>query len=128
MKIIEVIADPSQLDNITAIAEQQQVEDFWSVANSGDSRVVTRILVRPEGRQKLLDALQTVLHNAENYHVLISPLDTALPKPAEVDFESLSAEQQEEVKAKEKDRKKDRLDEHPGGDPRAGGKRHPTRR
>ena len=109
MKIIEVIADPSQLDNITAIAEQQQVEDFWSVANSGDSRLVTHILVRPEGRQKVLDALQTVLHNAENYHVLIRPLDTVLPKPAEVDIESLSAEQQEEQKAKDKERKKTAL-------------------
>ena len=106
MKIIEVIADPSQLDNIIAIAEQQQVVDYWSSTNSGDSRIVTRILVRPECRQKVLDALQTVLHNAENYHVLISPLDTVLPKPAEVDIESLSVELQEQEKAKEKERKK----------------------
>jgi len=106
MKIIEVIAEPGHHDTIAAIAEQQQVEDIWSTPNSEDGRIITRLLVRPEARQKVLDALQTVLHNAENYHVLISPLDTVLPKPAEVDIESLTAEQQEEEKAKEKVRKK----------------------
>ena len=106
MKIIEVIAEPGHHDTIMAIAEQQQVEDTWSSPNHEDGRIITRLLVRPEARQKVLDALQTVLHNAENYHVLISPLDTVLPKPAEVDIESLSAEQQAEEKAKEKENKK----------------------
>lgn len=102
MKIIEVIADSGHHDTIAAIAEQQQVEDIWSTPNSEDGRIITRLLVRPEKRQKVLDALQTVLHNAENYHILINPLDTVLPKPAEVDIESLTVEQQ----AEEKERKK----------------------
>ena len=106
MKIIEVIADPGHHDTILAIAEQQQVDDFWSTQNSVDGRIITRLLVHPEKRQKVLDALQTVLHNAENYRVLILPVDTALPKPAEADLVSLTAEQQEEEKAKEKQRKK----------------------
>jgi uncharacterized hydrophobic protein (TIGR00341 family) len=106
MKIIEVIADAGHHDTILAIAAQQQVEDFWSNVSHEDGRVITRFLVRPEGRQKLLDSLQAVLSNAENYRILIIPLDTALPKPAEVSFESLSPEQQEEEKLKEKERKK----------------------
>jgi uncharacterized hydrophobic protein (TIGR00341 family) len=107
MKIIEVIADAGHHDTIIAIAEQQQVEDFWStMSQEEDGRVITRFLVRPEGRQKLLDSLQSVLSNAENYRILIIPLDTAIPRPAEVSFESLSPEQQEEVKLKEKERKK----------------------
>ena len=107
MKIIEVIADAGHHDTILAIAAQQQVEDFWStMSQEEDGRIITRFLVAPEGRQKLLDSLQTVLSNAENYRVLIIPLDTALPKPAEVSFESLTPEQQEEQKLKEKERKK----------------------
>ncbi len=106
MKIIEVIADPGHHDTIVAIAEQQQVDDIWSTPNNEDGRIITRLLVRPERRQKVLDALQTILHNAENYRVLILPLDTVLPKPAEVDIKSLTAEQQEEEKTKEKERKK----------------------
>lgn len=67
MKIIEVIADPGHHDTILAIAEQQQVDDFWSTQNSEDGRIITRLLVHPEKRQKVLDALQSELHNAENH-------------------------------------------------------------
>jgi len=111
MKIIEVVADTGYHDTILAIAKQQQVEDIWYGKNNEDGRIATRLLVRPETRQKVLDALQTVLHNAENYHVLIIPLDTVLPKPVETEsteakVEALTAEQQEEEKSKEKERKK----------------------
>ena len=106
MKIIEIIADPGHHDTILGIAEQQQVEDVWSTPNNEDGRIITRLLVSPDKRQKVLDALQTILHNAENYRVLILPLDTVLPKPAETDIKSLSPEQQEEEKTKEKERKK----------------------
>jgi uncharacterized hydrophobic protein (TIGR00341 family) len=106
MKIIEVIADPGHHDTIVAIAEQQQVDDIWSTRSQEDDRIITRLLVNPEKRQKVLDALQTVLQNAENYRVIMLPLDTVLPKPVKTEIESLTAEQQEEEKAKEKERKK----------------------
>ena len=111
MKIIEVIADAGHHDTILGIAEQQQVEDIWFTQKNEDGRIVARLLVSPEKRQKVLDSLQTIFHNADNYRVLIIPLDTALPKPAEPEVEAptdgpLTAEQQEEDKAKEKQRKK----------------------
>lgn len=117
MKIIEIIADAANSETIADIAEQQEVDDIWFGPKNDDGRTVTRILATPEKRQKILDALQTVLHNAENYHVLIIPLDTVLPKPAEPDpaasapteTGALTKEQQEEAetaKAKEKERKK----------------------
>jgi len=106
MKIIEVIADSAHHDTIIGIAEQQQVEDIWYGKNNEDGRVATRLLVQPENRQKVLDALQTVLNNTENYRVLIIPLDTVLPKPAETIAKELTTEEQEEEKAKEKERKK----------------------
>ncbi len=70
---------------IVGIAEQQQIEDIWFTQNNQDGRIVARLLVSPEKRQKVLDALQTIFHNADNYHVLIIPLDTALPKPVETE-------------------------------------------
>ncbi|RKZ67009.1 MAG: TIGR00341 family protein [Gammaproteobacteria bacterium] len=106
MKIIEVIADSAHHDTILAIAEQQQVEDIWFGAKNEDGRIAARILVQPENRQKVLDALQTVFHNTDNYRILLIPLDTALPKPAEPNVETLSAEQLEAEKIKEKERKK----------------------
>ncbi|NOQ89385.1 MAG: hypothetical protein GQ549_00395 [Gammaproteobacteria bacterium] len=67
MKIIEVIADAGHHDTIVGIAEQQQVEDIWLTPKNEDGRNSIRLLVSPEKRQKVLDASQTVLHNAENY-------------------------------------------------------------
>ncbi|NOQ88663.1 MAG: TIGR00341 family protein, partial [Gammaproteobacteria bacterium] len=93
-------------DTIVGIAEQQQVEDIWFTQKNEDGRIVARLLVSPEKRQKVLDSLQTIFHNADNYRVLIIPLDTALPKPVEPEIETLSEEQQAEEKAKEKERKK----------------------
>ncbi len=106
MKIIEVIADAGHHDTILGIAEQQQVEDIWFGPNNEDGRMAARLLVRPENRQKVLDSLQTIFHNADNYRVLIIPLDTALPKPVEPEVKALTDEQQQEEKNKEKERKK----------------------
>ena len=110
MKIIEVIADAAHRDTISGIAEQHEIEDLWFGANNEDGRISARMLVRPENRQRVLDALQTVLSSSENYRVLIIPLDTVLPKPVEeseeADNELLSEEEQKQEKAKEKARKK----------------------
>ncbi len=106
MKIIEVIADAGHHDTILGIAEQYQVEDIWFTQKNEDGRIAAHLLVSPENRQKVLDALQTILHNADNYRVLIIPLDTALPKPAKPETKALTETQQEEEKNKEKERKK----------------------
>jgi len=106
MKIIEVIADAGHHDTILGIAEQHQVEDIWFAQKNEDGRIAAHLLVRPENRQKVLDALQTILHNADNYRVLIIPLDTALPKPVEAETKALTEAQQEEEKNKEKESKK----------------------
>ena len=96
MKIIEVIADAGHHDTIVAIAEQQHVEDIYFTQKNENGRISARLLGRPENRQKVLDSLQTILYNTENYRVLITPLDTALPKPFEPEAKALSGTQQEE--------------------------------
>ena len=106
MKIIEIIADEGHHDTIVGIAEQHHVEDIWFTQKNDDGRIVARLLVSPEKRQKVLDALQTIFHNADNYRVLIIPLDTVLPKPAEPEVETLTAAEQAEEKTREKERKK----------------------
>lgn len=102
MKIIEVIADAGHHDTILGIAEQQQVEDIWFSPTNEDGRLAAHLLVQPEHRQNVLDALQRILSATEHYRILIIPLDTALPKPTETVSETLSEEQKEEEKAKKK--------------------------
>lgn len=106
MKIIEVITDRAHLDTIVGIAEQKQIEDFWVTSQDEDDRLVIRLLVSHDKRQKVLDSLQTVLNNTENFRILIIPIDTALPKPPEAKTEDLSEAEQEAAKEKEKERKK----------------------
>jgi hypothetical protein len=98
MKIIEVLADAGHHDTIVAIAEQQQVEDIYFTQKNENGRNSARLLGRPENRQKVLDALQTILYNTENYRVLIIPLDTALPKLFEPEAKALTEKQQAEEK------------------------------
>lgn len=102
MKIIEVITDRAHQDTIAGIAEQYEVEDIWFTARAEDERAVMRLLVSQDKRQKVLDALQTVLGNTPDYRILIIPVDTALPKPVEVKSETLTEEQKEEEKARKK--------------------------
>lgn len=99
MKIIEVIADAGHHDTIASIAEQQQVEDIWFGANNEDGRIAARLLVSPENRQSVLDALQSLLQATENYRILIIELDTVLPKPVESES---NKPQHEEDKRKKK--------------------------
>ena len=81
MKIIEVIADSGHTDTITGIAAQHKATDFWPGTEDEGGRRAVRLLVSDEGRQEILDALQTALGTSENYRVLVIPVEGLLPKP-----------------------------------------------
>lgn len=115
MKIIEVIADSSHYDTILGIAEQHAVEEVWFTSHiegvneeTGEraDRIVVRLLVDSDRRQRVLDALQTVLSSSSNFRVLMIPLDTALPKPVAPPPEQLSEEEIEQRKIEDKERKR----------------------
>jgi len=81
MKIIEVIADASYLDGIRRIAEQNETPDFWVVSGGGEgTRHVVRILVLPEQRQVVLDALQGILQGSPSARVVVIPVEVVLPR------------------------------------------------
>lgn len=88
MRIIEVIADCGHRDTLKAIAEQYEVLENWVLPTKDeeDPRCVTRMLVQPEKTQKVIDAIQVVLENAENARMMILPVEATLPYP-EVDEE-----------------------------------------
>lgn len=80
MKTIDVIADAGHLDTITGIAEQHKVVDVWAGPVGEDGRCMARLLVAPEQRQTVLDALQTVLGTSENARIVVSPVEATLPR------------------------------------------------
>jgi len=91
MKIIEVIADESYIDSIKNIADKNDASDFWIVSSEGEERKVVRILVKPEQRQIILDALQGILSTSFSYRVVVIPIEAALPREeAEEETEIIS--------------------------------------
>ena len=80
MKIIEVIADESYIDSIKNIAEKKGASDFWIVSSEGKERKVVRILVKPEQRQIIRNALQGILSTSFSYRVVVIPVELALPR------------------------------------------------
>jgi len=92
MKIIEVIADESYIDSIKNIMEKNNVPDFWILSSESEGRKVVRILVKPEQRQTVLDALQGILTTSFSYRVVVIPVEAALPREeAEEETEIISA-------------------------------------
>lgn len=83
MKIIEVIADESYIDSIKNIADKNDASDFWIVSSEGEERKVVRILVKPEQRQIILDALQGILSTSLSARVVVIPIEATLPREEE---------------------------------------------
>lgn len=80
MRIIEVITDEGNIDTLRGIAEQHEVTDIWTGHINEDGRCSIRLLVRPEKQQNVIDAIQSLIGNAENSRLLILPVEATLPR------------------------------------------------
>ena len=83
MRVIEIIADASNLDTLTGIAEQHQVAEFWHGDELEDGRRVLRMLVDDASRQAVVDALQSQLGGSDTARIIIMPVDAVLPRKEE---------------------------------------------
>jgi len=90
MKIIEVIADHGHLDTIMGIADQHHAIDVWPGSVAEDNRCAVRILVTPESRQVILDALQSVLSTSETARIIVLPVEASLPRVEDNEVEKES--------------------------------------
>jgi len=91
MKIVEVITDPGHLDTVIGIAQQQAIVDYWQVPAGESGRVSIRLLVPPNKRQSVMDALQMTLATHENSRVMILPVEAVWPVPEPEDTQDTSA-------------------------------------
>ncbi len=85
MKIIEIIAPAEFCETIHGIAQHFEVRNYVRGAIGDDGRCTSRMVVQDEKRQKVMDALQGALSGAEQTHILVIPLDAALPRSTEED-------------------------------------------
>lgn len=80
MRVIEVITDQGHVDTLRGIAAQQELLDIWVGQTDEDGRCSTRLLVRPEKQQAVMDALQSLLSTDENTRILVLPVEATLPR------------------------------------------------
>ena len=80
MRVIEVITDHGHVDTLRGIAAQQEIVDIWVGHNDEDGRCSTRLLVRPEKQQAVMDALQSLLATADDTRILVLPVEASLPR------------------------------------------------
>jgi len=83
MKIIEVIAEAGNADTVAGIAEQHEARDFRLGFKGEDGRQAMRLLVSDEKAQVVLDALQGALAAQPATHIMLIPVEAALPRPPE---------------------------------------------
>ena len=88
MKIIEVVVDERYIDSIKNAAETNDASDFWVVPSEVKERKVIRILVKPEQRQKTMDALQGILSTSLSARVVVIPVEATLPREEESEKET----------------------------------------
>ena len=88
MKIIEVVVDERYIDSIKNAAETNDASDFWVVPSEVQERKVIRILVKPEQRQKTMDALQGILSTSLSARVVVIPVEATLPREEESEKET----------------------------------------
>ena len=82
MKLIEVVADPGDLDTMASfIVEEFDGLECWHSEMAEDQRQSIRILVDDDRRQAVLDRLQDLLATTSNSLIVVLPVEVVLPRP-----------------------------------------------
>lgn len=82
MKLIEIVADPGQLDILADfVAGEYGALDYWQSHTDEDQRQSIRMLVDDKNRQAVLDTLQNMLDETANVRIVVLPVEAVLPRP-----------------------------------------------
>ena len=88
MRILEVLTDCGHTATLQGLAEQFEIMDFWTSTCENTGRCTTRLLVKPENQQTILDAIQSIIGSSENSRIIITPVEATIPRPEESDNKS----------------------------------------
>jgi len=91
MKVIEVVAETSSLDTISAIGEKIEANDFRAGVVNDDGMQFMRMLVSDDKVQRALDLLQNVLGAESSAHIIVLPVEVALPRQNEAESQQEDA-------------------------------------
>lgn len=81
MKLIEVVADPGDLDAMASfVAEEFDGLECWHSEMAENQRQSIRMLVDDSMRQAVLDRLQDLLATTSNARIIVMPVEAVLPR------------------------------------------------
>ncbi len=103
-KLIEVATPDERVRAVTSVAQEMNASDVQVGPPLGDGRRLIRLLVGDIDRQALLDRLQAALEKSENWHIMMLPTDTVIPREREEEEETEATEAEEEEKKEEQAR------------------------
>ena len=81
MKLIEVVADPGDLDAMASfLTDEFDGLECWHSEMAEDQRQSIRMLVDDSQRQAVLDRLQDLLATTSNARIVVMPVEAVLPR------------------------------------------------
>ena len=80
-RLVKVVAQAGHADTLCAIAETYEAEDFWVEGTDDDGQQCVNILIGPDRRQDMLDALQTIMDQNTKWRIVILPVEATVPTP-----------------------------------------------
>lgn len=81
MKYVEIIADAQSISTLAVLANQVKAFDFRAGVIDSDGMQQSRMLVRDEQVQRVLDGLQSVLGAQPTARIVVLTVETARPIP-----------------------------------------------
>jgi uncharacterized hydrophobic protein (TIGR00341 family) len=103
-KLIEVATPEERVRAITSVAEEMLATDVQVGPPLGDGRRLIRLLVGEVDRQALLDRLQAVLGEPDNWHIVMMPTDVVVPREPEEEQKPDAAAEEKRKKEEEQER------------------------
>jgi len=79
LRIVEIVVDPANEQNVKDAIKDQEVEDTW-YARAGDEKLSVRILVKAEKAERLLDVLSQRFEAFQNFRIVVMPVEATLPR------------------------------------------------
>ena len=81
MRIVEVVAPERHAKELIGMAHFYGAIDTWWGPPDADGRQAFRMLVPDVARQRLMDALQSLLDPEHSARIVVLPVDATLPRP-----------------------------------------------
>ncbi len=91
LRILKVLASDAQKEILENLAADNGVIEYWSNSRSQKSDREFNFLISSEHVQNLTDKIQRKLSKDKNWRIIITPVETAIPRPENDDENSESS-------------------------------------